>query len=120
VRGTVPAVAVAGEVTTWGVDVVNRSSGPLGSVPPRPVKVGVRWTRLAGGAHEPAADVEPVANPLGPIGRVLPPGRRTGVEVPVEVPDEPGRYEVRIALRQSGLGWFGVRLQGEVEVKADG
>jgi hypothetical protein len=120
VRGTVPAVAVAGEVATWGVDVINRSSGPLGSVPPRPVKVGARWTRLVGGAHEPAADVEPVANPLGPIGRILPSGRRTEVEVPVEVPDEPGRYEVRIALRQSGLGWFGVRLQGEVEVKADG
>ena len=43
---------------------------------------------------------------------------RTEVEVLIEVPDEPGRYEVRVALRQPGLGWFGVRIQGEVAVKA--
>jgi hypothetical protein len=27
---------------------------------------------------------------------------------------------VRVALRQPGRGWFGVRAQAEVEVKADG
>jgi hypothetical protein len=42
------------------------------------------------------------------------------VEVPLEVPVEPGTYEVRVALRQSGLGWLGVRLQGEVVVAAAG
>jgi len=26
---------------------------------------------------------------------------------------------VRVALRQPGVGWFGVRVQGEVTVKAD-
>jgi len=37
----------------------------------------------------------------------------------VEVPDEPGCYQVRVALRQPGVGWFGVRVQGEVTVKPD-
>jgi hypothetical protein len=117
VRGTLPAVARAGEITTWSFDVVNRSAGPLGTVTPRPVKVGARWFLLADGHDEPGPEDEPVANPLGPLSHVLPPQMRTTVEVPVEVPDEPGRYEVRIALRQPGLGWFGVRVQGEVVVK---
>jgi hypothetical protein len=47
---------------------------------------------------------------------VLPDMTATAVEVPLEVPGEPGRYEVRIALRQPGLGWFGVRLQAVVDV----
>jgi hypothetical protein len=57
-----------------------------------------------------------VTNPLVPLPRVLPDMAATTVEVPLEVPDAPGRYEVRIALRQPGVGWFGVRLQAEVEV----
>ncbi|MDD9368846.1 MAG: DUF4915 domain-containing protein [Acidimicrobiales bacterium] len=118
VRGTLPAVVTAGEITTWSVEVLNRSDDPLGTVPPRPVKVGARWFHLADGRDEPEPDDEPVANPLGPITHVLPPQMRTEVEVPIEVPDEPGRYEVRIALRQPGLGWFGVRIQSEVTVKA--
>ncbi|HEX5947831.1 MAG TPA: DUF4915 domain-containing protein [Acidimicrobiales bacterium] len=118
VRGTLPPVAAAGEITTWSVEVLNRSSNPLGSVPPRPVKVGVRWFRLPDGDDAPAPEGEPVANPLGPVTQVLPPHMRTEIEVPVEVPHDPGRYEVRIALRQPGLGWFGIRIQGEVTVKA--
>jgi hypothetical protein len=118
VRGALPPVAPAGEVTTWAIEVVNRSDGPLGTVPPRPGKVGARWFRLADGHDEPGPHDEPQVNPMGPISRVLPPRTRTEVEVPIEVPDEPGRYEVRIALRQAGLGWFGVRTQSEVVVKA--
>lgn len=120
VRGPLPTVATAGEITTWPVEVLNRSSVPLGTVPPRPVKVGVRWFLLADGRDEPGPTDEPVANPLGPVTHVLPPQMRTEIEVPVEVPDEPGRYEVRIALRQPGLGWFGIRIQGEVTVKPNG
>ncbi len=120
VRGALPAVARAGEVTRWAVEVVNRSDGPLGTVPPRPVKVGARWFRLADGHDEPGPDDEPEVNPMGPISRILPPRMRTEIDVPIEVPDEPGRYEVRVALRQPGLGWFGVRVQGDVVVKADG
>jgi hypothetical protein len=101
---------VAGTVTTVPVDVVNQTDVPLATVPPRPVKLGARWRRL----DEHSA----LANPLVPLPRVLPPGTRTAVEVPLEVPDEPGRYEVRVALRQHGLGWFGARLQAEVAVVA--
>jgi hypothetical protein len=119
VRGSLPAVAVAGETTTWSVEVVNRSAGPLGTVPPRPVKIGARWFRLGDGHDQPGPDDEPVVNPLGPISRILPANMLTEIEVPVAVPDEPGRYQVRVALRQPGLGWFGVRVQGEVVVKAD-
>lgn len=120
VRGALPAVAVAGEVTTWGIEVVNRGDGPLGTVPPRPVRVGARWFRLADGHDEPAPDDTPEVNPFGPISRTVPPNMRTAVQVPIEVPETPGRYLVRVALRQPGLGWFGVRVQAEVVVKADG
>jgi Domain of unknown function (DUF4915) len=119
VRGVLPAVAVAGEVTTLTFEVVNRSDGPLGTVPPRPVKVGARWFRLVGDRDQPEPDDEPEVNPYAPISRTLPPNMRTEVEVPLEVPADPGRYEVRVALHQPGVGWFGVRVQGEVVVKAD-
>ena len=120
-RGALPAAAVAGEVTTWPLELVNRTAAPLGTVPPRPVKVAARWFRLAEDADEPAADDSPVAvGPSTPLARVVPPGMRTDVDVMVEVPDEPGRYQVRVALRQPGIGWFGVRVQGEVTVKPNG
>jgi hypothetical protein len=121
VQGMLPATAAAGEVTTWTVELVNRSDGPLATVPPSPVKVGARWFRVAGGAPAPGdAEPEPIANPLVPIARVVPPRMRTTVRVPIEVPAEEGTYRVRIALRQPGLGWFGVRVDGEVAVKAGG
>lgn len=140
VRATLPPVVRAGEVTTWHVEVVNQTDGPLGTVAPRPVKVGARWfrhgpdgadaepTTSAAGAADPTASAdadptaggEPIANPLVPLPRTLPPHMRTAVTLPVEVPEQPGRYTVRIALRQPGRGWFGVRAQAEVEVKADG
>jgi uncharacterized protein (TIGR03032 family) len=110
VRGALDARATAGTAPTVTVEVVNRSGGPLASVVPRPVKVGARWIPAAGG--------DTIANPLVPLPRVLPDMASTRVEVPLEVPDEPGRYEVRIALRQRGRGWFGVRLQADVEVVA--
>jgi hypothetical protein len=106
-------------VTTLTFEVVNRSDGPLGTVPPRPVKVGARWFRLVGDRDQPEPDDEPEVNPYAPISRTLPPNMRTEVEVPLEVPADPGRYEVRVALHQPGVGWFGVRVQGEVVVKAD-
>ena len=119
-RGALPAAAVAGEATTWRLELVNRTTAPLGTVPPRPVKVAARWFRLTGDADEPAADDAPVAaGPATPIARIVPPDMRTDVDVLIEVPDQPGRYQVRVALRQPGIGWFGVRVQGEVTVKPD-
>jgi hypothetical protein len=108
VRGELAPTAAAGRASTVTVEVVNRSGGPLASVLPRPVKVGARWIPAGGG--------EAVANPLVPLPRVLPDMTATAVEIPLEVPGEPGRYEVRIALRQPGVGWFGVRLQAVVDV----
>ena len=119
-RGALPAAAVAGEVTTWRLELVNRTAHPLGTVPPRPVRIAARWFRLPDGADEPApGDPAAAVNPQTPIHRVVPPGMRTEVDVLIEVPDEPGRYQVRVALRQPGIGWFGVRVQGEVTVKPD-
>jgi hypothetical protein len=81
----------------------------------------VRWFRLPEGDDEPAPDDRPVVvGPQTPIARIVPPGTRTDVDVMAEAPDEPGRYQVRVALRQPGVGWFGVRVQGEVTVKPDG
>ena len=120
-RGGLPPAVLAGEVATWRLELVNRMSGPVGSVPPRPVRVGTRWYRLADGADAPADGDEPAAvGPLSPIERVVPPGMRTEVDVLIEAPTEPGRYHVRVALRQPGTGWFGVRVQAEVTVKPAG
>jgi hypothetical protein len=112
VRGTVPAAMGAGEVTTWPFEVTNHGTSPLGSVPPRLVRIGVRWFRLDDGGERAAT-----GGPLTPLPRVVPPGARTEADVLVEAPAEPGRYEVRVALRQPGAGWFGARVQAEVEVK---
>jgi Domain of unknown function (DUF4915) len=119
VRGDLPSTVVAGTVTSLTVEVVNQTGGPLATVPPRPITVGARWRRLDAGDGDADGDERAGAdttNPLAPLPRVLPTGTRTAVAVPLEAPAEPGGYEVRIALRQPGLGWFGVRLQGRVEV----
>ncbi len=57
-----------------------------------------------------------VVNPPVPLPRLLLPGERAELDVPVEAPEVPGRYELRVALSQRGLGWFGVRLQATVDV----
>jgi len=108
VRGALATRAEAGATLTVTVEIVNRSGGPLATVVPRPIKVGARWAPLDGG--------DTIANPLVPLPRVLPDRSATPVDVLLEVPAEPGAYEVRSALRQPGRGWFGVRLQAEVEV----
>jgi hypothetical protein len=121
-RGSLAPTAVAGAVTSVTVEVLNRSDFPLGTVPPRLVKVGARWFPVDDdgdgetGGHDDGQGPEAVANPLVPLPRILPAGMRAPVEVPLDVPARPGRYEVRIALRQPGLGWFGVRVQAQVVV----
>ena len=136
VRGALPARAVAGTATVVAIEVVNRSRRPLASVPPRIVRVAARWIplpaspspappplaappplgrRRAGRRAEPPAPGV-VLNPAVPLPRLVRPGEKVAVDLPVEVPETPGRYEVRIALSQRGLGWFGVRLQATVDV----
>jgi hypothetical protein len=71
--------------------------------------VAARWLRRHGPDE---ADVTQVlVNAAVPLPHVVPPGGRATVEVPLEAPVEPGPYELRVALRQPGPGWFGARLQ---------
>lgn len=114
VRAELPAQATAGDVLTVTVQVLNRSSRLLGSVPPRPVRLGARWIRVDHGSDTDGSPL--VRNPLVPLPRVVHPGTRTRVQLPIEVPGRTGRYELRVALRHPAVGWFGVRAQAEVLV----
>jgi hypothetical protein len=123
VRADLPDRAAMGTALSVTVEVLNRSSRLIGSVPPRPVRLGARWIPLdddaAAGTDGPeaATDAAPVRNPLVPLPRVVHPGTRARIEVPLEVPDRAGRYELRVALRHPTAGWFGVRAQAEVTVE---
>ncbi len=113
VRGTLPPEMVAGTVNTLPFRVVNRSSRPIASVLPRPIKVAARWFRVTDGRRG-----DPLANPRVPLPRVVQAAGHTSVDVTLEVPAEPGLYEVWVALHQPRLGWFGARVQAEVTVVA--
>jgi hypothetical protein len=121
VRGQLPSEAIAAAVEPLEVEVTNRSTGPLVSALPRPIKVGARWLplgdhELGDGLGEDLGDA--IANPVVPLPRLLPAGYRTRMDVPLEVPAQPGRYQLRVALHQAKVGWFGVRAQAEVTVVA--
>jgi Domain of unknown function (DUF4915) len=124
IRGGLPTHVEAGTARVVTVEVVNRSRRPLASVAPRVVKVAARWIPVpesdaAGGAPPVVAPVPgTVVNPTIALPHLVRPGETLALDVPLEAPDEPGRYQVRIALSQRGLGWFGVRLQAEVDVVA--
>jgi hypothetical protein len=128
-----PATTMAaGELRRLPVTVENRSAVALATVPPHPVRVGIRWLRL----DEPAADnpsAEGAASgdaspsptprraprsPMAALPRLLHPGDQVELEVLMEAPDQPGRYEARVALHQKGSGWFGRRLRFAVSVLA--
>jgi hypothetical protein len=113
VRGTIPSEMVAGTVQTVPVRVVNRSSRPIASVLPRPIKVAARWFRVTDGQRG-----KPRPNPRVPLPRVVPSAGQASIDVPLQVPAEPGLYEVWVALHQPRLGWFGARVQAEVTVVA--
>jgi hypothetical protein len=113
VRGSIPPEMVAGTVHTVALRVVNRSSRPIASVLPRPIKVAARWFRVKEGQRG-----KPGPNPRVPLPRVVPTAGHAPIDVPLEVPAEPGLYEVWVALHQPRLGWFGARVQAEVTVVA--
>jgi hypothetical protein len=109
VHGSLPAQVTAGDVLALGVTVENQSRTPLATVPPHPIRIGARWS---------SSDDTVVRNPLTPLPELVYPGETSDVEVLLEVPEEPGQYEVRVALHQAGLGWFGMRIQDAVVVGA--
>jgi hypothetical protein len=111
VSGPLPTEMRAGDVLTLGVTVQNRSGVPLLTVPPHPIRIGARWFPDAGPSEGPLA-----RNPLVALPHVVHPGLSAPAEVILEVPDVPGRYELRVTLHQAGRGWFGRRLQGPVTV----
>ncbi|HEY8548093.1 MAG TPA: hypothetical protein VIL36_23710, partial [Acidimicrobiales bacterium] len=107
-------------VRTTTVAVTNGSPLALATVPPHPIRVGSRWIRVDGPDRRNGDDRRRFRRgPLSALPRLLHPGETTDVEVLLVAPDEPGRYEVRIALHQSGRGWFGRRARGVVTVSAD-
>ncbi|MGH9192010.1 MAG: hypothetical protein ACRDZ0_06005, partial [Acidimicrobiales bacterium] len=111
VRGSIPPEMVAGPVHTVALRVVNRSSRPIASVLPRPIKVAARWFPVTEGQRS-----KPRPNPRVPLPRVVPSPGHVPIDVPLEVPAEPGLYDVWVALHQPRLGWFGARVQAEVTV----
>jgi hypothetical protein len=127
VRGPLVDRITAGIVGTARVVVSNGMERRLGSVPPRIVSVGARWWRLAGPEAGPATyraagwgggdSVDgDLANPRVPLPRVVVPGGRLEMSVPMEAPDAPGTYVVRLGLFQRGTGWFGAPIETLVEV----
>ncbi|HMG44075.1 MAG TPA: DUF4915 domain-containing protein [Acidimicrobiales bacterium] len=112
VQATLPTGPLrSGGAGTLTVTVVNDSPLALASVPPHPVRVGARWIR---------SDDRNLfrRGPLSALPRLLHADDRVEVEVLLVAPDEPGRYELRLALHQTGRGWFGRRTSGEVVVEA--
>jgi hypothetical protein len=133
-RGRLPTRMAAGTAGVVAVDVVNASPFPLGSVTPKVVRLAARWadadayadgdTRGGGpprsGGRPRPGGAPALVNPPVPLPRVVFPGERVRVTVPLEAPDAPGTYVLRVALRQAGLGWFGVRLEATVAVTPSG
>lgn len=119
-RATLPSGPLRpGEARTTTVAVTNGSTLALATVPPHPIRVGSRWIRIDGPAGEGNGRRRFRRGPMTALPRLLHPGETTDVEVLLVAPDEPGRYEVRIALHQSGRGWFGRRARGVVTVAVD-
>jgi hypothetical protein len=138
VVGRLPDEIAAGEVRTLMVTVENRSSTPIATVVPRTVRIGARWLPVHGRDVEPGGSggsgtdgdgagtgaEPPEGGPahkralglMTPLPRLLHPRDSVETEVLFVAPDEPGRYQVRVALHQPGRGWFGRRLQHEVTV----
>lgn len=127
-RGRLPTRMTAGTAGVVAVDVVNASPFPLGSVTPKIVRLAARWADadayadgdIRGGGPPRFGGAPALVNPPVPLPRVVFPGDRVRVTVPLEAPDAPGTYVLRVALRQAGLGWFGVRLEATVAVTPSG
>jgi hypothetical protein len=106
----------AGEMRSVRVTVENRSRLTLVTVPPHPIRVGSRWLPIDAPDAEAAAPKPVTPRPMSALPQLVHPGAQVDVDVLLVAPDEPGRYEVRIALHQKGLGWFGRRARLEAEV----
>lgn len=146
VSAELPEHVRASDVLALAVTVENRSGMPLATVPPHPIRIGARWFPRLGRRQSPSDDADMsdnddtgddaaapgggprqsrvhqpgvvVRNPLTALPELLHPDAATRAEVTLEVPDTPGCYELRVALHQAGVGWFGRRTQRIVTVVA--
>ena len=120
VSGSLPDRFAPGEVRTITVTVENRSSMAVATVVPKTIRLGARWLPLGGrpgDREDPGGLAHKRALALmAPLPRLLHAGDAAETEVILEAPETPGHYQLRVALHQPGRGWFGRRLQHEVEV----
>lgn len=107
VDADVPTEMAVGEIRLLAVTVHNDSALTLATVPPRPVRVGIRWSQRHG---------EPGDNPRAALPRALHPGEAATLPVILEAPDEPGVYDVVVGLHQPGTGWFAETAAATVTV----
>ena len=136
VEATLPSGPLRpGEARTIVVTVVNGSEVALATVPPHPIRVGARWIRsddTSSGEGETEGEREGETggdgetdgrrgfrrSPMSALPRLVHPDDTVEVDVLLVAPDEPGRYELRLALHQTDRGWFGRRTRGEIVVEA--
>ena len=79
----------------------------LGSVPPRPVRLGARWIRMDHVSDTAGSPL--VRNPIVPLPPVLHPGTRTRAQLPLEFPARAGRRGGGLpATSANRAGWLAV------------
>jgi hypothetical protein len=82
------------------VSLENGSSEEIGSFPPFPVQLSYRW--LTDHDNE-VAGPEALRTPLKPAVR---PHERASYVMTIAVPDQPGRYRLRVTLVQELVRWL--------------
>lgn len=95
-----PESVVCGRTAAVRVELENGSSEEIGSFPPFPVQLSYRWLTAEGNI---VAGPEALRTPLRPA---LRPSRKASYTVTVAVPNEPGRYRLRMTLVQERLRWL--------------
>lgn len=96
---SVPATVQLGRSLPVECVVVNRSTVPLGSVAPHPVRLGCQWIDAAG------VELDPNGSRADLLG-TLPPNGLVQLGLDVAVPTVPGRWTLRIGVLQEGVAWF--------------
>ncbi len=88
-----------GEPMLLTIEVTNPGPLPWLTSGPHPVRLSYRWQTPQGEAVVPEGPRTPLPSPV-------PPGERVTVEVRVESPPQPGRYDLVVDLVEEGMVWF--------------